>query len=150
MTTNTHKIQLMSGETILITENQADAIKEAVRNGAEWIPVGEELINPKSIAKIGFHHATPVERKMTENNIEMKLAEAGRFDLIEMKRKLVKDKTIQHSIDKDRNFIDKVKAGDPKALKAWYNLPDKEKTQISGTDQSGDYYLSEAGEKMYS
>lgn len=140
----------MSGESILVTEKQANEIKEAVKNGADWIPIGEELINPKTIAKIGFHQATPVERKMTENNIEMRLAQEGRDDLIEMKRKLVREKTIQHSIDKDKDFMDKIKAGDPAALRAWYYLPDKEIKQISGTDDAGNFYTNECGEKMYS
>lgn len=124
MITYTHKIHLMSGEVILITENQAEAIKKAIMNGAEWIPVGQELVNSKAIAKVGMHHATSEQKKMTENMIEMELIKDGRNDLVEAKRKLVETKTIKHAINKRRDFMSRVESGDPKALATYYHMPD--------------------------
>jgi hypothetical protein len=148
----THKVGLMSGEVILITENQAEAIKSAIVNGQEWIPIGKELVNSKAIAKIGHHHATSQEKKMTENMIEHNLQMDGRFDLVDAKRKLVESKTIAHSLDRDKNFMDKVKAGDPAALKIYMNMPDEPQNSQSEEEvERGDaaYYIDENGQKMY-
>jgi hypothetical protein len=154
MISYTHKIQLMNGETILITQKQANEVKEAIIKGSEWIPIGEELINAKSIGKIGFHHATGYEKKIDENMIEIQLQKEGRFDLVDAKRKLVQDKTIGHAIERDRKFMDKVKEGDPIALKAYYNIPDQitEKPQTEEETMRGEpaYYINENGEKIYS
>lgn len=141
MITYTHKVHLMSGEVILITENQANAIKQAVVSGQEWIPIGEELVNPKSIAKIGVHHATSQERKQTENMIEMELVRNGKQDLVEMKRKLVREKTINHSVEHRRDFMEKVSQGDPSALKAYYNMTDPPKILQNLEDNTRQFYI---------
>jgi len=149
----THKIQLMNGEAILITENQAEAIKQAVINGDQWIVIGKELVNPKAISKIGYHHATNEEKKQNENMIEMALIKEGRNDLVDMKRKLVKEKSIQHAIEKDKNFMEKLKAGNPEALKVYLNMPDNPAKPISEIESArgdAEYWVDEFGVKHFS
>jgi hypothetical protein len=147
---NTHKVEFFSGGSTLLTEGQAEAIKEQLKKGAEFINIGNDLVNVKSISRIGTHHATNQIRKVEENMMDIKLVEAGRYDLVDKKRELIKAKTIKHSIDKDRDFVDKVRLGNPEALRVYMELPEAPK--VSGVIQSdgGDYYLNEAGEKMYS
>ena len=147
---NTHKIQFFSGDSILLTEGQAEAIKKLIIKGSDFIPIGNDLVNVKSIAKIGTHHATNQIRRVQENMTDIKLVEAGRRDLVDKRRELIKAKTIKHSIDKDRNFSDKVRIGDPEALRVYMGLPEDIKDSGVVSSDGGDYYLNEAGEKMYS
>ncbi len=51
-------IFLMSGEVITLTGQEAKQIQEQLIGGAEWISVQGELINAKSVSKVGNHHAT--------------------------------------------------------------------------------------------
>lgn len=76
-------IFLMSGEVITITEEDEKKIKQSLIDGAEWIGVQNELINAKSIAKIGNHHATAqmkrLEKYQEETNLKLKEPESDYY-----------------------------------------------------------------------
>lgn len=147
----THKIQFFSGDSILISEKQAESIKEAITRGVEMIPIGNDLVNVKSISRIGTHHATNQIRKVEENMLDIKLAEAGRFDLIDQKRKLIKEKTVNTIKRFNGNVVEKLKAGDPEAIRRYMNMPDMEPAKIeTGKDSIGNFYIGESGDKIYS
>lgn len=141
---------MFSGTQTLITQKQMEFIKKMIENGAEFIPIGNDLINVKSISRIGTHHATYQLKKIEENMTDVKLVEAGRFDLVDRRRKLIKEKTIKKALHKQDNFIDKVKNGDDEALRIYMDLPEEPKVSGIIPSDGGDYYLNEAGEKMYS
>lgn len=147
----THKIQFFSGDSILISEKQAESIKEAITRGVEMIPIGNDLVNVKSISRIGTHHATNQIRKVEENILDIKLAEAGRFDLIDQKRKLIKEKTVNTIKRFNGNVVEKLKDGDPEAIRRYMNMPDRELAKIeTGEDSIGNFYIGESGDKIYS
>lgn len=63
-------IFLMSGEVITITLDEEKQIKSSLMSGAEWINVQGELINSKSISKVGNHHATSYIQRIEEHQKE--------------------------------------------------------------------------------
>lgn len=133
---------MFSGTQTLITQKQMEFIKKMIENGAEFIPIGNDLINVKSISRIGTHHATNQIRKVEENMLDIKLAEAGRFDLIDQKRKLIKEKTVNTIKRFNGDVVEKLKAGDPEAIRRYMNMPDRE--------PAGNFYIGESGDKIYS
>lgn len=142
---------MFSGTQTLITQKQMEFIKKMIENGAEFIPIGNDLINVKSISRIGTHHATNQIRKVEENMLDIKLAEAGRFDLIDQKRKLIKEKTVNTIKRFNGNVVEKLKAGDPEAIRRYMNMPDREPAKIeTGEDSIGNFYIGESGDKIYS
>lgn len=146
---NTHKIEFFSGGSTLLTEGQANAIKEQLKKGAEFINVGNDLVNVKSISRIGTHHATSQIKKIDKNMLDISLIEAGRGDLVDRKRKLIKEKTVKQAIEREKYFMEKVRLGDHEALKAYMELPEPPKQVETGEDGTGCYYIH-AGEKIYS
>lgn len=66
---------LMSGEAITITESEEKKIQETLIGGAEWVHVQGNLINSKSISKVGNHHATAeinrIEEQQKETNLKI-------------------------------------------------------------------------------
>lgn len=142
---------MFSGTQTLITQKQMEFIKKMIENGAEFIPIGNDLINVKSISRIGTHHATNQIRKVEENMLDIKLAEAGRFDLIDQKRKLIKEKTVNTIKRFNGDVVEKLKAGDPEAIRRYMNMPDREPAKIeTGEDSIGNFYIGESGDKIYS
>jgi len=69
-------IFLMSGEAITITANEEQQIKQQLKSGVEWLEVQGELINAKSVSKVGNHHATVmmknIEGKQEVTNLKLK------------------------------------------------------------------------------
>lgn len=69
----------MTNEVITITEDEAKQIQASLIAGAEWIAVQGELINAKSISKVGNHHATSymnrLETEQEKTNLKLKEAE---------------------------------------------------------------------------
>lgn len=133
----THALHLMSGETITITEIQAKAIQQALISGAEWLPIGKELVNSKSVAKIGYHHATSDMKKREDANIDRMLELNGKGSLVDERRALAEKIAVKNTIQDDRNLI--------KVLEQ-KSLPMSETESERG---DADYYLNEFGEKMY-
>jgi len=76
-------ICLFSGETIIVKEEQATAIVELIKQGADWIDIKGELINPKAISKIGNHHASStmnkIEQQQKKNDIMIAKANRRRL-----------------------------------------------------------------------
>ena len=131
----THALNLMSGESITITENQAVAIRQALINGSEWVPVGNELINAKSISKVGYHHATADMKKRIENTNEIKMIADGKGALVNERRKLAQKLAIDSAIKENR-----------------MELARMEGKMTEENEEKGEpmYYLNEHGEKIYS
>lgn len=151
MSEYTRAIYFKNGEAKTITEQEYNAVIKMLEGGLKWIKIQGALISADTVARVDVHSATPYMKKTDEADLERKLLIDGKFDLVEERRKLIKNKTMEHAIERDRNFVKKVEAGDQEALRAYYNLPDKEVKQISGTDNLGDYYIDQnIGEKMYS
>lgn len=140
---------MFSGTQTLITEDQMNNIKTLIAKGAEFIPIGNDLVNVKSIARIGTHHATSQIKKIENNMLDIRLIESGRGDLVDRKRKLIKEKTVKQAIEREKYFMEKVRLGDPEALQAYMELPEPPKPPECGEDGIGCYYLHE-GEKIYS
>jgi hypothetical protein len=134
----THALNLMSGESITITEKQAVAIREALIKGAEWIPVGNELINAKSISKVGYHHDTANAKKRQEATAEQQLVIEGKGCLVDERRRLATKLAVKNAIAENRNYVDILES---KAVAS------SEKHEEKGEPM---YYLDELGEKMYS
>jgi len=142
----------MSGESMLITENQNDAIQRAILNGDELIPVNGTLINVKAIAKVGTHQSTSEIKKINQADIDLKLNIAGKYKLVDERRKNTMKKSIESAKNGNSEF-DKLIDGEPEALKKYLNEPDKPAEVMSSEeDANGDkmYYLNESGEKCYS
>lgn len=69
----TKAIFLMSGEIITITVEEEKLIKSNLKSGAEWIEVQGNLINAKSVSKVGDHHATAYMKKIEDHQEETNL-----------------------------------------------------------------------------
>lgn len=80
-------IFLMSGEVITITIEEEKLIKSNLKTGAEWIEVQGNLINAKSISKVGDHHATTYMKKIEdhqeETNLKIKQEKTKRIAYVE-------------------------------------------------------------------
>ena len=122
----TKAINFMSGEVLTITEQEAGAVEASIRAKEEWVKVQGQFINIKAISKIGNHHATPEMKKWNESNLDRALIGAGRSDLVETRRKLVKAKTENKYRTQDE-MIKKLIAGDPDAIRFYNNQTDEPK-----------------------
>ncbi len=124
----THAVYLMSGAVITVTENQMNAIKNELLRGAEWIPLGNELVHCKSISRVGYHQETANMQKRAEENLDMKLAISGRSDLVDKRRELVKKIAIGNTLKEKTKML---------------KLPENGDEPMSYTDPT-------TGEKLYS
>lgn len=83
----TKAIFLMSGEVITITPDEENLIKSTLKAGAEWIEVQGNLINAKSVSKVGDHHATAYMKKIEdhqeETNLKIKESEIKKIGYVE-------------------------------------------------------------------
>jgi len=77
---------LMSGEVITITEDEEKQVQQSLVAGAEWVSVQGNLINAKSISKIGNHHATSQIRSLEKSQAETEMKILGRYDLVDAKK----------------------------------------------------------------
>jgi hypothetical protein len=77
-------IYLMTNEVITITIEEEKAIKENLKAGAEWIEVQGNLINAKSVSKVGNHHATDymekIEGVQTKTDLKIKESEIKKLE----------------------------------------------------------------------
>lgn len=133
----THAVNLMSGEVITVSEKQAVAIKEALLNGAEWIPIGNELINAKSVAKVGYHHDTANAQKRLDSTNEMVMIAEGKGQLVDERRKLAQKLAIENAIKANKQEYARLEGK---------SLPMSCEQEEKGSPQ---FYLNEFGEKMY-
>ena len=88
-------IFLMSGEIITITELEDKQIKEQLKSGVEWLEVQGELINSKSVSKVGNHHATVYIKNIEgmQDKTELKLKRVEIKELPEYKKMEISSKT---------------------------------------------------------
>lgn len=77
----------MSGEVITITQEEETQVKKDLLAGAEWIQVQGNLINTKSIAKVGSHHATAfmekIEGVQEKTDLKIKADDTKKLDWVE-------------------------------------------------------------------
>ena len=80
-------IYLMTNEVITITLEEEAKIKQDLVSGAEWIQVQGNLINAKSVSKIGDHHATAeinrIEGMQEKTNLKLKGEETKKIEYVE-------------------------------------------------------------------
>jgi hypothetical protein len=148
----TRAINLMSGEVITITEKEFQAVSEAIQAKEEWIRVQGQLINTKAIAKIGNHHATAEMKKMSGANLDRALMSAGRLDILEAKRKMVKDKAMKEN-EKDKDFERRLIGGDPEAIRVYNAMPDERRGLMTAEESArgdAEYWVDDLGEKHFS
>lgn len=92
----TRSIFFKDGKSLTITDQEYQGIFKALTDGMEWIEVQGNLINKDTIARLGNHEATAQMKKTQEANLERKLMLEGRADLVDARRKLIKQKSIEH------------------------------------------------------
>ena len=72
-------IHFHDGEVKTITDQECLKIQQELLNGAEWLQVQGELINTKSIKRVGSHHATAmmnnIEKKQETTNLKLETPE---------------------------------------------------------------------------
>jgi hypothetical protein len=144
----TKAIFLISGEVITITDKEFNAIVRIVEKKPEgFLKVQGQLINKRSIAKIGNHHATSDMKKWNDGNMDRALIAGGREDLVEMKRKLIKE-TAMNENAKGKDFEKRLIAGDPEAIRTYNAMPDEPKKLMSADESAegdAEYYVDGAG-----
>jgi len=126
----TRSIYFKDGQNLTITEIESEAIKERIKAGDKFIEVQRNFISVDNIARIGQHSSTAQIKKLQEADEDMKLMLSGNYALLEKKRRLKEQKSIEHC--QKEEF--------PPLLES----PEEDKG-------SPDFYLDkETGEKVYS
>lgn len=92
----TRAIFFKDGKTLTITDQEYQGIFKALAERVEWIEVQGNLISKDTIARLGNHEATAQMKKTQEANLERKLILEGQSDLVDMRRKLIEKKSIEH------------------------------------------------------
>ena len=124
----TKSIYFKDGSSKTITDEEAKKIKDLLLQGNDWISVQGAFISKDTIARIDDHHATADIKKWNESDLDRKLIGAGRSDLVEARRQIVKDKTMNAHRTEDE-MMKKLIAGDPEAIRYYNNQPDKEEKE---------------------
>ena len=68
----------MTGEVITITLDEEVKIKRDLMDGVGWIQVQGNLINAKSVSKVGVHHATEYVNRLekSQEKTDVKIADS--------------------------------------------------------------------------
>ena len=144
----TKAIYFKDGKSLTITEQEVLAAKERLLDGDRWIEVQGNFISADNVARIGQHESTTEIKKWNETNLDRSLIAGGRQDLVDAKRKLIKEKTL-NAYRSENEMLKKLIAGDPEAIRYYNSQSDEPKRLEIGTEESGDFYKNEDGIKHH-
>jgi hypothetical protein len=143
-------VYLMNGEKILVTEDDATKIGEAlVKNHQGFVRIEGQVINKSSITMIGDHSSTAHLKTLDRGQADVKMETLGMGKLVEKKRKDLMEKSINNALEEQhvmigKEYEDYLKGIDTKQLE---NKPQTDEETMRGEPA---YYINENGEKMYS
>jgi hypothetical protein len=120
------------GEMLTVTEAECAAIKDRLVNGDKFIEVQNNLISSDNIARVGSHSMSAENARIFNGSIEMEMLKQGKDDEVKKLRELKKKMSIKRAL-KDREEM--------------IALPMSSEETEKG---DAEYYLSEAGVKLYS
>ena len=99
MSLYTRAIHFKNDETLTITEEEMQAIQQALLSGNKWLKVQGEMISIDTVARIGNHHATAEMKKREAANMIRELELSGRSDLVDDQRRLQLSAAIEKSAE---------------------------------------------------
>ena len=146
----TKAVYLMNKEKILVTEEDAKKIREAVmRNPQGFVQIEGQLVNKSTITMIGDHSSTSHLKNLDKSQADVEMNVLGMGELVEKKRNDIMQKSIENALKEKSVMIGKEYEDFIKTeVKEIENRP-----QTSEEVMNGDvaYYIDKAtGEKMYS
>jgi hypothetical protein len=143
-------VYLMNGQKILVTEDDARSIGEAIiRNPQGFVQIEGQVINKSSITMIGDHSSTAHLKNLDRGQADVKMETLGMGKLVEKKRKDLMEKSINNALEEQhvmigKEYEDYLKGIDTKQLE---NKPQTEEETMRGEPA---YYLDENGQKIFS
>lgn len=150
-----HQLKTYGGDTILLTDNQYQAIVEQYDRGATEFVVGSQRIPRSSISFLGFADGAAETMRVEEQNYKMTLSpdEAKR-----LKEKQYQDacmlngQQVKRIMESTKTRVWKTISGE-EAVKV--ELPERETRAIGMTNEesergAAEYWIDENGQKMYS
>lgn len=150
-----HQLKTYGGDTILLTDNQFQAIVEQYDNGATEFVVGSQRIPRSSISFLGFADgAAEAMRVEDQNYIRTLSSEQAK----QLKDKQYRDacmsngRQVKQIMETTKTRVWKTISGGEATR---VELPETERRSIGMTAEesergAAEYYLDENGEKMYS
>lgn len=153
-----YQLKTYGGDTILLTDNQYQAIVSSYDNGATEFPIGSQRIPRSSIAYIGYADGA------TEQIRQERTAHYQTLSYEEQKALKAQELKLA-SIAASKKKQAMIEAGREDRVRTWksitgkqiaVDMPEREVLPARGMsneeEASGDkmYYLNEYGEKMYS
>lgn len=123
-------VYFKDGKSLVVTDQEAEAIKARLVAGDRFIEVAGELISTDNIGRVGHHEMTAENNKMQVANVERALISAGKIEMVEKLRALKRVKAIE-GVKREESLA----------------LPMSSEEEENGSPM---FYLNECGEKIYS
>lgn len=123
-------IYYKDGRQLVVTEQEAEAVKASLLAGDKFVEVGGDFISADNIARIGSHTMTAEREKFKQADVERQMLSAGRIEEVEKLRAMKKKMAIEATTKEEM-----------------LALPMSEEQEENGEPM---FYLNEYEEKVYS